>query len=216
MNSYINDIVLNSPLMTVAMTGLIVLVVEASRKTRPGLTSVISIVGLLTAISLETFTISTEGLSFGGMLRYGGYANYFGLIFSISALLTVLISKQYFEQINFQRGEYYILLLFATVGMMLIASANDLIIIFLGIELMSLCLYVLAGLMRTKARSNEAALKYFLLGAFATGFLLYGVALIYGAARTTNLSEIHTTLDAFCIDQALLNWFRTFMYRIPV
>jgi NADH-quinone oxidoreductase subunit N len=79
------------------------------------------------------------------------------------------------------------MLLFTTVGMMLIASANDLIILFLGIELMSVCLYVLAGFIRTKERANEAALKYFLLGAFSTGFLLYGIALIYGAVGTTNL-----------------------------
>jgi NADH-quinone oxidoreductase subunit N len=190
MDSYINDILLNGPLMIVTITGLVVLVVEATRKTRPIIASYISIAGLLIAALLASFNLTTEGISFGGMLRHGGYSNYFGLIFSIVALLTVLISRNYLEQQNCHRGEYYILLLFATVGMILIASANDLIIIFLGIELMSVCLYVLAGFMRTRARSNEAALKYFLLGAFTTGFLLYGIALIYGATGTTNLATI--------------------------
>ena len=92
------------------------------------------------------------------------------------------------------RGEFYILLIFATSGMMLMAGALDLITVFLGIELMSVSLYVLAGFMRKKERSNESALKYFLLGAFATGFLLYGIALIYGISGTTNLLRIH---DAF-------------------
>ena len=88
------------------------------------------------------------------------------------------------------RGEFYILILFSTVGMMLMAGALNLITVFLGIELMSVSLYVLAGFMRKKVRSNESALKYFLLGAFATGFLLYGIALIYGTSGTTDLVAI--------------------------
>jgi NADH-quinone oxidoreductase subunit N len=124
------------------------------------------------------------------MLLYGGYANFFAALFCFVSLFTVILSRNYFERQKYHRGEFYILLLFSTIGMMLIASANDLIIVFLGIELMSVCLYVLTGFMRTKERANEAALKYFLLGAFATGFLLYGIALIYGTVGTTNLTMI--------------------------
>jgi len=131
-----------------------------------------------------------EGSSFGGMLLHGGYANFFGAFFCFVAFFTVILSKDYFERQKYHRGEFYIVLMFAAIGMILIASANDLIIIFLGIELMSVCLYVLAGFIRIKERANEAALKYFLLGAFTTGFLLYGIALIYGAAGTTNLAMI--------------------------
>jgi len=94
---------------------------------------------------------------------------------------------------NQERGEFYVLVLFALSGMMLIAYANDLMIVFLGIELMSVSLYVLAGFFRTDERSNESALKYFLLGAFATGFLLYGIALVFGASGSTNYQVIART-----------------------
>jgi NADH-quinone oxidoreductase subunit N len=104
------------------------------------------------------------------------------------------MSIRYLRQEGFEHGEYYVLVLFAAVGMMFMASAADLIIIFLGLETFSLSLYVLAGFFRTQAKSNESALKYFLLGAFSTGFLLYGIALLYGATGTTNLKEIHEFL----------------------
>jgi len=133
---------------------------------------------LATAVLFAVLNLAGEGQSFGEMVRHGGYANFFGALFCVVAIMTVILSRDYFEQQKYHRGEFYILLLFTTVGMMLIASANDLIILFLGIELMSVCLYVLAGFIRTKERANEAALKYFLLGAFSTGFLLYGIALI--------------------------------------
>ncbi|RPI05386.1 MAG: NADH-quinone oxidoreductase subunit N [Ignavibacteriae bacterium] len=190
MNSSINDILSNAPVMMVTVTALAAMMVEAVRKTRPVAVSVVSLAGLTAAAILAISNLSGEGLSFGGMIRHGGYANYFGALFCVAALMTVIVSRNYFEVQNYHRGEFYIMLLFTTVGMLLIASANDLIILFLGIELMSVCLYILAGFIRTKDRANEAALKYFLLGAFSTGFLLYGIALIYGATGTTNLSLI--------------------------
>ncbi|WP_297291224.1 NADH-quinone oxidoreductase subunit N, partial [Oceanicoccus sp.] len=100
------------------------------------------------------------------------------------------MSDQYLKQEGVNYGEYYTLILFATVGMMLMASGADLLTIFLGLEIMSISLYVLAGYKRDNMRSNEAALKYFLLGAFATGFLLYGIAMLYGATGTTNIKGI--------------------------
>ena len=136
------------------------------------------------------------------------YANFFGALFCFVSFFTVILSRNYFEQQKYHRGEFYILLLFATIGMMLIASANDLIILFLGIELMSICLYVLAGFMRTKERANEAALKYFLLGAFATGFLLYGIALIYGAVGTTNLTMIRNVFAVVSTNILVCDWCR--------
>jgi NADH-quinone oxidoreductase subunit N len=187
MNLYVTDIVSNAPMMIVIITALIAMIVEAARHTRPVTIYYVSLVGLIIAVIIASLNLKVEGRSFGGMVQHGGYSNYFGILFCVVAILTVILSRNYFEQQKYHRGEFYILLLFATVGMMLIASANDLIIIFLGIELMSVCLYVLTGIMRTKERANEAALKYFLLGAFATGFLLYGIALIYGAVGTTNL-----------------------------
>jgi NADH-quinone oxidoreductase subunit N len=190
MNSYLNDLVANAPVMIVAMTVLVAMLVEAVRKTRPVAIYYVSMIGLAFAAVFAITNLTVEGTSFGGMLLHGGYANFFGALFCFVSFFTIILSRNYFERQKYHRGEFYILLLFATIGMMLIASANDLIIVFLGIELMSVCLYVLAGFIRTKERANEAALKYFLLGAFATGFLLYGIALIYGAVGTTNLTMI--------------------------
>ena len=200
MNSYLNDLVANAPVMIVTMTVLVVMLVEAVRKTRPVATYYVSITGLAFAAVFAITNLTVEGLSFGGMLLHGGYANFFGALFCCVSFFTVILSRNYFERQKYHRGEFYILLLFATIGMMLIASANDLIIVFLGIELMSVCLYVLAGFIRTKERANEAALKYFLLGAFATGFLLYGIALIYGAVGTTNLAMIRNVFAVVSIN----------------
>jgi NADH-quinone oxidoreductase subunit N len=190
MNSYLNDLVANAPVVIVTITVLAAMLVEAVRKTRPVTTYYVSMIGLAIATVFALTNLTVEGSSFGGMVLYGGYANFFGALFCFASFFTVILSRNYFERHKYHRGEFYILLLFATIGMMLIASANDLIIVFLGVELMSVCLYVLTGFMRTKERANEAALKYFLLGAFATGFLLYGIALIYGAVGTTNLTMI--------------------------
>ena len=107
-----------------------------------------------------------------------------------TAALTVLVSFHYLEREHLLAPEYYVLVLFATLGMMLMAGGEDLIVVFLGLELMSVCVYVLAGINRHSAPAAEAALKYFLLGAFASGFLLYGIALVYGATATTNLTLI--------------------------
>ena len=109
-----------------------------------------------------------------------------------TAGLTVLVSFDYLERERLLAPEYYALLLFATLGMMLMVAGDDLMVVFLGLELMSVAVYVLAGINRHSPAAAEAALKYFLLGAFASGFLLYGIALVYGATATTNLSQIGT------------------------
>ena len=122
---------------------------------------------------------------------------FFYLIFILGAALTVLISRQYLEEYGKNLGEYYALLLFATVGMMLMAASAHLIMIFLGLEIMSIAVYVLAGLFREDARSNEAALKYLILGSFSSGFLLFGMAMLYGASGgTLYLNELPQRLAA--------------------
>jgi len=110
----------------------------------------------------------------------------FKIIFLLGTLLTILIS--YLKSGHSWGGEYYSLILFSTLGMMIMASSSDLIVIFLGLEVMSIALYVLAGFNRTDLKSNESAMKYFLMGAFSTGFLLYGIALIYGTTGSTNVN----------------------------
>jgi NADH-quinone oxidoreductase subunit N len=128
--------------------------------------------------------------AFNGMLALDSYALFFNLIFCFAAGMTLLMSIDYLGTTDIRPGEYYALILFATVGMVLMAAATDLIVIFLGLETMSMAVYVLAGIWRQRLQSNEAALKYFLLGAFASGFFLYGVALVYGATGSVQLGKV--------------------------
>jgi NADH-quinone oxidoreductase subunit N len=125
-------------------------------------------------------------------------------VFLGTAALTVLLSFAYLEREQLLAPEYYVLLLFATVGMMLLGGGEDLMVIFLGLELMSVCVYVLAGINRRSPSGAEAALKYFLLGAFASAFLLYGMALTYGATGTTNLTLIGAQVRTLGLGQSTM------------
>ncbi len=133
---------------------------------------------------------SSQGITFGGMFISDGYSSYFKFIFLISLVLTVLISFKYLQREDAEYGEYYSLLLFATAGMMLMASSADLILLYLGLELMALSTYILAGIKRHDTKSNEAAMKYFLLGAFSSAILLFGISLLYGLTTSTNIYQI--------------------------
>ena len=130
----------------------------------------------------------------GGMVVADGFARFFHLVFLMVAALTILLSAGYLHREGLEHGEYYALVLFATLGMMIMAGSLDLITIFLGLETLSISLYILAGFQRAADKSNESAIKYLLLGAFATGFFLYGVALIYGATGTTKLAGVARAL----------------------
>lgn len=130
--------------------------------------------------------------SFSGSVVLDNFAIFFKLTFLVAAGLSILISDQYMEREGCNHGELYPMILFTTVGMMLMAAGTDMMTIFLGLELMSISLYVLAGFNRASIKSNESGLKYFLLGAFSTGFLLYGMALVYGATGSTRIAKIAT------------------------
>lgn len=131
----------------------------------------------------------------GTMLILDDFARFFHLVFLGIAALTILVSVGPMEEAGAHQGEYYALILFATLGMMVMASAADLIMIFLGLEALSIPLYILSGFLRGKVRSNESALKYLLLGAFASAFLLYGIAFLYGAVGNTRLERIAAHLS---------------------
>ena len=124
------------------------------------------------------------------MLATGGIVNIFYAIFTLGAAVVCLLSVDYIKKYGMYFGEYYILVQSSVLGMMLMAGAKDLFVIFLGLELMSIPFYILAGMNRKRLNANEASLKYFLLGAFATGFIVYGIALIYGSAHTTSIDFI--------------------------
>ncbi|MDX6613823.1 MAG: NADH-quinone oxidoreductase subunit [Blastocatellia bacterium] len=149
---------------------------------------------LLAAISLGLLWKSNPGGQaldgFYGMLRIDGFALVFKAIFLLAAGLAIAISTKFLDIEREQHGEYYALVLFATVGMMFLASGYDLISLYISLELMALTFYVLVAFTKREKRSNEAAMKYFLLGAFSSGILLYGMSLLYGVAGSTNLGEI--------------------------
>jgi NADH-quinone oxidoreductase subunit N len=134
-------------------------------------------------------------LAFNGSIALDSYGLFFNLVFCLAGILTLLMSVSYLNAADIHVGEYYSLTLFAIVGMIVMAAAADLITIFIGLETMSIAVYVLAGIWRQRLQSNEAALKYFLLGAFASGFFLYGIALIYGATGSIQLSKIALYID---------------------
>lgn len=204
------DLTSTLSIISLTATSLLVLVVESTRKTRAGLSLYLSLLGLIISAGFALSELPTSGSAYGGMVRVGGYSSYFTLLFLAATFMTLLLAREYLLKLQHHRGEFYVLILFATVGMILMASALDLIVIFLGLELMSISLYVLAGFFRKQEQSNEAGLKYFLLGSFATGFLLYGIALLYGSSGTTNivaLREQFTSLASnalFLIGVAML------------
>jgi NADH-quinone oxidoreductase subunit N len=150
----------------------------------------LALLAIITAGVVSFTLIGSMGTTFSGMFVSDGYSTFFKLIFIVNLILTVLISPKYLAVMRINFGEYYSLILFSTLGMMLMASAADIIVLYLGLELMALSTYILAGFIRYDIRSNEAAIKYLLLGAFASAILLYGASLIYGLTGTTNLKEI--------------------------
>ena len=129
-----------------------------------------------------------------GLIAVDRFALFFKIVFLAAAALTVLMSIRYLEIEGASPGEYYFLILCATLGMMIMAGGIDLITIFIGLETMAIAFYILAGFIKPSQRSNEAAVKYFLLGAFSLGVLLYGMSLMYGLSGSTNLRTIATTL----------------------
>jgi NADH-quinone oxidoreductase subunit N len=186
------DLYLIAPEIVITIFGFLVLMVDvfSPKKERKGYLGVISLIGILIAFFYTLPLMGSANAAFGGMFTSDGYALFFKITFMIIAFLTVLISMGYAHREGIDFGEYYALILFATLGMMLMAAGTHLIVIFLGLETMSIAIYILAGMMREDRKSVESALKYFLLGAFATGFLLYGIALLYGATGSLYLKDI--------------------------
>ncbi len=150
----------------------------------------LALAGIVVASFMTVKLGAVQGAFFERTILLDPFALFFKQVFFVSCGLGILISMKYLDIEDLHRGEYYALMLFATSGMMLMASAGDLITLYLGLELMALSVYVLAGFMRRDSRSNEAGIKYLLLGAFSSGIMLYGMSLLYGLAGSTNLSDI--------------------------
>jgi len=155
----------------------------------------LSLVGLAAALAGAIYAYSQPGPAFGGMLVVDGFATFFRVLVLVVGILTVLPSYRFLFRQDAETGEYHALLLFSIAGQCLMAASNDLIMVFIGLEISSIASYVLAGYLRDDKRANEASLKYFLLGSFATAFFLYGVALIYGSTGSINLTAVRAAIS---------------------
>jgi NADH-quinone oxidoreductase subunit N len=189
------------PMLVMAATAAVVLVLDLlpprGRKDHLGFVSALGVVATLVVTYGLTFALGgAEVQAFRGMVVLDPYALFFNIVIGYAVGLVLLLSMDYIRREGQEAGEFYILILLSALGMMLMASAGDLIMVFLGLETMSLALYVLAGFFRTRIEAGEASMKYFLMGAFASGFFLYGIAMIFGATGTTNLDRIGNAVAA--------------------
>ncbi len=188
------------PELVICLVGVVVMLVDAFAKpTQRWVTGGISLLGLaVAAVSSGWLWLSWRGANegFNGMIVLDKLRLGFTFIFLVISALTILVSMVWVENERLPAGEFHSLLMFATAGMMFMASAGDLVMVFLGLEILSIATYVMCGFRRVDIRSNESSMKYFILGSFSSAFLLYGIALTYGATATaalpgtTNIAEI--------------------------
>jgi NADH-quinone oxidoreductase subunit N len=177
-------------LVVLAAAGLVLLLDLLPPRESKAHLAAVALAGVVGALLAAVWRWGRPGRAFHDMVVLDDFALYVHVVVCYAAALVLLFSTDYLRRAGSESGEYYALVLFATAGMMMLASAGDLIVVFLGLELMSLSLYVLAGLFKRELASGEASMKYFLLGAFASSFMLYGIALVYGATGATNLDRI--------------------------
>ncbi|MDO8722342.1 MAG: NADH-quinone oxidoreductase subunit N [Syntrophales bacterium] len=195
------------PELILSIAAMFVLLVSVFLpKGRKNPAAYLSLLGIFFAFVSSIFLWGNPRYAFNNMILVDNFALFFNSIFLIAAGLSILMSVNYLKEEEMNHGEFYALILFATVGMMFMAAGSNLITIFLGLETMSISIYVLAGFFRRSNKSNESALKYLLLGAFSSAFLLYGIALMYGATGTTDLKGISEFLSnaAYLKDPMLL------------
>ncbi|MBK7933542.1 MAG: NADH-quinone oxidoreductase subunit N [Acidobacteria bacterium] len=180
------------PEMIVAIAGVVVMIYDSYFPKQRAVSGVIALLGLVASgvMLAMSWGSAAPANAWGGMIAHDNLRLSFSFVFLFVSAMTVLISTVWVEREDVPAGEYHALLLFATFGMMMMSAGNDLVVIFLGLETLSIATYVMAGLRKADLRSNESAMKYFILGSFASAFLLYGMALTYGATGETNLTAI--------------------------
>lgn len=193
----LQDVFAIIPEIIVVGVACILLAIDPLFKKCRDITGILSIVAVIGA-AIGSYCIMTGDLAggtyFAGMLKVDGFSSFFKIIFYLVTILTILMSFKYVKYRDINMGEYYLLMLFSLSGMMVLVSAVDLLTIYVGLELMSIPIYVLAGFRQASKRSNEGAMKYVILGAFSSGILLYGISFIYGLTGTTDLVGIAAAL----------------------
>lgn len=188
----IEDLIYTLPLIIISAGILLSVIIEMYYNKSENILPWFSLFLFTLSAIYSLYSITSVSVVFQNMINAGGNVNLFYFIFCSGSAIVTLLSISYLKKYGAYFGEYFILLQTSVLGMMLMAAARDLFVVFLGLEIMSVSFYVLAGLNRKRLSANEASLKYFLLGAFATGFLVYGIALIYGSVHTTSIQIIST------------------------
>jgi NADH-quinone oxidoreductase subunit N len=184
------------PEIILTIFGIVIMVLEGITSERQKLAlGYLGLVGTALAFAANVVAYGDRGPAFQNMIVADNYGIFFRGLVLVVGFLCILTSLSYLALQRAQSGEYYALILFSLVGQCILSTASDLIMVFIGLEISSIATYILAGFLRDDRRNNEAALKYFLLGSFATAFLLYGIAWIYGLSGSTNLEEIRHFLD---------------------
>ncbi|MFN3197620.1 MAG: NADH-quinone oxidoreductase subunit N [Bradymonadia bacterium] len=196
----VSDLLGVLPVIILCLFGLAAMFLEvfAQKGASRGFIGTVSVLGFVVAFVVNQMQWEGKPFSdalFGGMLVNDTYAAFFNMIFLAGGLLAVLMSRKYLAEHKMDHGEYYALMIFSAAGMCLMAASRDLIVLFVALEIMSVAVYVLTGYLRRNRKSAEGALKYFLMGAFASGILLYGVALLYGATGSTDMVGIREALE---------------------
>src|SRR5271169_1129579 len=183
------------PLLTLTIWACALLLFDLFIK-RKDITALLAALGLAVSLGMTISQIGSSGTGFNNMVVLDGFSIFVDALLLVTGLFGVAVAHGYIKRMGIERGEYYTLLLFSVAGMMLMAQAADLIIVFLALEMLSIPLYVLSAFARPNTDSEEAGMKYFLLGAFSTGFVVYGIALVFGATGSTSLSAIVSAANA--------------------
>ncbi|MBN2226798.1 MAG: NADH-quinone oxidoreductase subunit N [candidate division Zixibacteria bacterium] len=197
------DLGLISPEIIILASAMVVLLLGTVLKSR-GLMAFLSLLGLVVGLVLVLQQWSQPQSGYYGMVLKDNFSVFFSVVFIMTAIITLLMARDYLIAKHIDRHEFYTLLMFSTVGMMLMAGSTDLVVIFLGLEIMSVPLYVMAGMNKIDPKSNESGIKYFMIGAFASSFLVFGIALLYGASGTTDLRRIMADFSFLKMQSELL------------
>jgi len=193
------------PEITLCLFGIAIILLDTFLpKAKRSAATAIALIGIAVAAVFTLGLVGENGTFFSGMIIVDEFSIFFRVTFLIIGGLTILASSSYVARENLPVGEFQALMLFAIVGMNLMVASNELIMIFLGLETLSISSYILLGIKRSDPKSNESALKYFLLGSFSSAFLLYGIALTYGATQTANLESIGRQIAAGSASMTLI------------
>jgi NADH-quinone oxidoreductase subunit N len=171
---------------------------------RKGITPLLAALGLVIVLGISVSQFGREAVGFGGMVMLDGFSTFLTSLFALIGLFGVGLAYNYLQRMDIARGEYYVLLLFSVTGMILMSQASDLLVVYLALELFSIPLYAMTAIAQPKVDSEEAGIKYFLLGSFGSAFILYGIAMSFGASGSTSLAQIAASIETGVINLPLL------------